>query len=95
MNIEELASLYVTSIEPTLKVVGFIFVAMIALWLFSLMRSGDKKSELLDSIMKGIWAGTVALFTYIGMGLWWVVTFIIRIITIIFASIRDFFTSQV
>lgn len=95
MTAAEFAQFYVTTLEPTLRVVFFILVGIFLIWLFMLMKSGEKKGDIINAIVTGLWKGSVATTMFIGLAIAWVFKFIIRIITVAVASVRDFFTSEV
>lgn len=95
MTIADFANLYVTVIEPTLRILAFAFFVIFIVWLFMLLKSGEKKGDMINAIVMGTWKGIVAVLMFFGAALAWVFKFCVRIVTIVFASIRDFFTSEV
>lgn len=95
MTTAEFAEFYVMTIEPTLRVLFFFLVAIFLIWLFMLLKSGEKKGDIINAIVTGLWKGFVATALFIGAAIAWFFKMIIRIITVAVASIRDFFTSEV
>lgn len=95
MTTTEFAEFYVTTLEPTLRVLFFFLVAVFLIWLFMLLKSGEKKGDIINAIVTGVWKAVVGTVMFVGMAIAWVFKLIVRIVTVAVASIRDFFTSEV
>ena len=93
--IENLAVFYVYFIEPAVKmllvVIGIIFV----LWLLILIKDANKAKDLINSAAIFIWRSVAGSLKFVGLFLWAVVMFVVRLVNIAYASIRDFFASKV
>lgn len=94
MTVAEFANFYVTTIEPVARVGAFIFAGIFIIWFFMLLKSGEKKGDMINAIVTGTWKGIVAVAMFFGLFVQWIFRFFVRIVTVIVASIRDFFTSE-
>ncbi len=95
MTVADFANLYVSVIEPTLRILAFFFFVIFIIWVFMLLKSGEKKGDMINAIMMGTWKGIAAVTLFFGAALAWIFKFFMRVVTVVFASIRDFFTSEV
>ena len=95
MDVETIASLYVNVIEPVGRVLVFALIAIFILWLFSIIQDSGKKKDVLNSLVSGVGKLIVGVFVYTGAALLWFGKFLLRAVTVIFATVRDFFTSKI
>ncbi|PIZ30653.1 MAG: hypothetical protein COY40_04050 [Alphaproteobacteria bacterium CG_4_10_14_0_8_um_filter_53_9] len=95
MEISQLAALYVNFIEPLLKILFFAAIFISVLHIFNAMRDGKKHSEIIGMLFNGLISLLKNIFIYAGKGLAWFAQMLLRIIKLIFASVRDFFTSDI
>lgn len=95
MGIEKLAEFYVYFIEPGIKAFIFLFVVIMLLYVINLARDQKKKADLVTSLfnmmIKLVKGGVVG----VGKLVVFLLKASLKIITIIFASVRDFFTSKI
>lgn len=95
MSAQQLAHVYVTFVEPTLKVVTFLIIVVFVLYIFNTMRDGKKKTELINNIVNGCVKVLTVSFSYAGLALLASAKFLFRLATLVVAAIRDFFTSKI
>lgn len=94
MSISSLAQLYVNIIEPLIHFVGFLILGVLLLATLNILRDGKKKGELLNSALSFIIKMMTKSVTLFGHALLWLAKASFKIITVIYASFRDFFTSK-
>ncbi len=95
MTIAEFAEIYVNYIEPIGKAVILFFVFITVAYFLVVAKDAKKKQDFITGIFSVMWQGVAAICTYTGLSIWWVVRMLMRIITVIFATVRDFFTSKI
>lgn len=94
MTPESLAHLYVNYLLPAGKVLGFLLIVLFALQLINLM-SGSKKFENIDKMFNMIMKIIAALVVSLGRLMMWLGRTLLKIINVLFDTIRDFFTSKI
>ncbi len=92
---EQFAYFYVTFLEPALKFFAFFMIVMAAIWFLNFIHDSKKYGDMAVSVFQGTIKGFVVTVQYIGLGLWWVVMFFVRIVRLFLATLRDFFTSRI
>lgn len=95
MTMAHLADFYVNFIEPFGKLLFFIVIAAFLLFLLNLVRGTSKEANLTNGVVNlvvKILKGTVS---YTGRFLVWSSKVLLKTTVVIFASIRDFFTSKI
>jgi lysylphosphatidylglycerol synthetase-like protein (DUF2156 family) len=95
MSVAEFAALYVHYIEPTLRVLFFLAIIVAVLYFFNMLKDSKKKSELIGTIFNFMVKAVVGGVVGFGKGLLWFVKTMLKIITILFATVRDFFVSKI
>jgi hypothetical protein len=95
MDISRAAYAYVTYIEPALKVAGFAAIVISVLYIFNSLKDGKKNAEFINTAFNFMVKAIVGLFKYSGLAVVWLGKLLLKIIKVIFASIRDFFTSKI
>lgn len=95
MSIDVLAQLYVNTLEPILKFAGLAIVIIILLSMLNILRGGGKNGELVNSAFNFIIKIITKSITWLGYALLWLAKALLKIAHVIFASIRDFFTSKI
>lgn len=95
MTIAHLADFYVNVIEPLGKLLFFIIIAVFLLFLLNLARGTSKDANLTNGIVNMIVSIFKKTVTYSGKLVMWMLKMLLKTITVIFASIRDFFTSKI
>lgn len=93
--IDQLAVFIVDWIIPIGKAF-MLFIIVITVLHFVLMAGeAKKKSELISGLFKAIWGSMFAMVKYTGLGIWWFLRFIMRVLHLFFVTVRDFFTSRI
>lgn len=95
MDISHIAYIYVTYLEPLLKILFFAVVLIVVLHLFNSMRDGKKHSDIISFAFNGMLSLIKGVFLYAGLILAWMGKMLLKTIKLIFASVRDFFTSDI
>ena len=95
MDISNLAYVYVTYLEPLLKVLFFLTILIVVLHIFNAMRDGKKHSDLIGMAFNGLVSVIKNIFVYVGLAVAWFGKMLLKVIKLIFASVRDFFTSDI
>jgi hypothetical protein len=95
MNIADLAVFYVDVIEPVLKFCAFLVIAIFLLYLLNMLRDAKKKTDLINGAFNFIIKLATKTVSVSGRIVVWTVKVLLNIIRVIFASIRDFFTSKI
>jgi len=92
---EQFAYLYVSFIEPALKFFLFFLIVMAAVWFLNFIHDSKKYGDLAVQVFQGTIKGVVLTFQYLGLAIWWVVMFLVRLVRVFVATLRDFFTSRI
>jgi hypothetical protein len=95
VDISALAKIYVDVIEPSFKFIALLFIIMLLFQFIGLMTDSKKKSEMVGSAFSFIIKIIKGALVYTGHAIWWLTKVSLKIMTVIFASIRDFFTSKI
>ena len=93
--IHTLANLYVNVLEPALKVLLVVFAVAFVLYLFNLLRGGDKKNDLITAVVNGVVKITVKTVQLIGKSILGGFKLLLKTSRVIFATLRDFLTSKI
>lgn len=95
MDISRAAYAYVTYIEPSLKVLAFAAIVVVVLYIFNSLKDTKKNTDLINKTFNLMVKGFVGIFKYTGLFIVWLGKLLLKITKVIFASIRDFFTSKI
>jgi hypothetical protein len=95
MTLQDFAALYVNYLEPFAKIAFFVIIAIVVMWFIIMVRDDDKRTGLITNSFDFLWKSVVATVTYGALGIWWGIKMLMRIVTVIFATVRDFFTSKI
>lgn len=95
MSIQYIAELYVDFIEPALKGLLFVVIVVVLLYFINLIRDSKKKTDLINSMFSIIIKVISRALFWVGGALVWLAKMLLKTITVIFAAIRDFFTSKI
>lgn len=95
MTIAQLAEFYVNVLEPLGRFLFFIIIAVFLLYLLNLVRGTSGESNLSNNVVNLIFKSFVKTMNYTGKLVLWIFKLLLKTITVIFASIRDFFTSKI
>ena len=95
MTIEWIAFLYVNYLEPIGKVLFYLFLVMVLLYIINVIRDGKKKTELVSKLISLIFSMIVKAFVVCGNFVKWIAKMLLNGIKLIWASIRDFFFSPI
>lgn len=88
------AEIYVNYIEPALKVFIMFLVVMAVLAFWAKVKDG-KLLDMAGSVFEGTLDYTYKAILYTGLGIWFLIRSIGRIIHVVFATVRDFFISRI
>lgn len=95
MTIQYLAEFYVNFIEPALKAAVFIVIVVVLLYIINLIRDSKKKTDLVNSLFSLIVKLITGAVVWVGGVAVWLVKMLLKTITVIFAAVRDFFSSKI
>jgi hypothetical protein len=95
MDVERLAFIYVHILEPALKVLAFLVLVVTVLYIFNAIGDSKKKTDFVNSMFNLLMKSVVVLFTGLGrLGLI-LGRLLLRVFTLLVATVRDFFTSKI
>lgn len=84
----------IVTFEESWRWIAFLLILLLIVWMVNLMRDPDKLMGLIPQIFTGIWKA----MHFMGLALYEVGKFtfmaISRVLTVTFATIRDFFISR-
>ena len=95
MTIEQFAQLYVYYVEPFLKVIVICAVVVTLLQVVNVVAGGDKKFVLVDKAFNLMIGSFVTMAVFSGKSAVWFAKTLLRILTVLFDTVRDFFTSKI
>lgn len=95
MTIAEFAQLYVDYIEPIGKIFLFLLAIAACVMLLSYVKDREKLSDIATQFVMFFWLIFSKLAIWTGMALWWLLLFIMRAVSLIIATVRDFFVSRI
>lgn len=95
MTVEQFANLYVYYIEPLLRATILIALVVTLLQVVNVVAGGDKKFVLVDKAFNLMVKFFIVLFVSSGRLVAWLARSLLRIIAVLFDTIRDFFTSKI
>lgn len=95
MTMAHLAEFYVNIIEPFGKLLFFIIIVVVVLFLFNLIRGTSKDANLTNGVVNMLVRFLKGTVTYTGRFVVWLGKVLLKTTIVIFASIRDFFTSKI
>lgn len=95
MTIEQAAQIYVDYVDPALRVLLFFVIAVFLLYMLSVIRDGKKKTDVINATFNFIIKFITKTISFMGKLLLFIITLLRKTITVIYASIRDFFFSRI
>lgn len=95
MAIQELAALYVNYVEPALRVLFFLVVVIVVLHIFHIVKGGKPGEGFASKSFGFMINGLVTMIKSVASGAWWSLKSMLKVITILFATVRDFFVSKI
>lgn len=93
--IHTIAEIYVNFVEPAAKVLLVVFAIAFVLYVFNLLRGGDKKNDLVTAVVNGTVKLVVKTVQLIGKAILHSLKMLLKTTSLIFATLRDFFTSKI
>ena len=93
--IHALAVFYVNILEPALKVLAVVFAIVFVLYVFNLLRGGDKKNDIITVVVNGMVKMIVKSVQLVGKSIVTSVKVLLAASRVIFATLRDFLTSKI
>jgi len=95
MTIERAAEIYVNIVDPALRIGLFVVIAVFLLYFLNLLRDGSKKTDMVNGLFNLIIKTITKTVTLTGKVLLFILSTLRKTITVIFASLRDFFISEI
>lgn len=95
MSIELFADLYVTYIEPALKIFAAFMLVMAVIYVLQFIKDPKRQIDIATQFFQFINRAIVAVFLGVFHGVTWICKFIWRTLSIIFGTLRDFFISRI
>lgn len=92
---EIIAEFYVSYVEPGAKIFAFIFAILLVIWLVDMMRQPGAHLQMAGTVIMFVWNAVVKTFVWIWMAILFIFNMILRGIRLVFATVRDFFTSKI
>jgi len=93
--LSSIASFYVNVIEPTLQVLAVAALVIIVLYLLNLLRGGDRKGDLITVVVNESFKFIFRFIVLIGKSLILLARMLLNTSRVIFATLRDFFKSEI
>ena len=93
--VHTLAEIYVHFLEPALKVLAVIIAVALVLYLFNLLRGGDSKGGIASYVVNATFKTIAKSIKLIGVGIAKSAKMLLKITSLILATLRDFFTSKI
>ena len=94
MNLAEMIAKVVVIGQEAVKYVGLFMGIMAILWVFQLMKDPKKQFDLAMNLFKSIFIWIWKFILFIWMGILFIFNMILRVISVTFATVRDFFVSK-
>ncbi|MCP4354910.1 MAG: hypothetical protein GY793_04620 [Proteobacteria bacterium] len=91
--VENVAALYSFGREA-LQYLALFMGLMAILWIFQLMKDPAKQFDLAMDLFKSIFVWIWKVILFIWMGVLFVFNMILRVVSVTFATVRDFFVSK-
>lgn len=95
MTIADFAEFYVNVLEPVLKFLIFFIIAVFLLYMLNVMRDTKKKGDLVTVMVNFITKSITKSVVLAGKVLLWCSNMLLKSITVIYTSIRDFLFSKI
>lgn len=95
MSPETLAYLYVYYIEPTTRVLAWVALLVAVLYVLNMLTDGKKKGEIINMLFNLMVKGTKTVFLVGGKSILIATKMLLRTLTVLIDTVRDFFTSKI
>lgn len=95
MSAQSIAYLYVYYLEPMFKVAVWLGLLVVVLYIVNMITDGKKKGDIINSLFSTMVSMIKGVFIYGGKGILVTGKLLLRIITILIDTVRDFFTSKI
>ncbi|RYG62144.1 MAG: hypothetical protein EON60_00945 [Alphaproteobacteria bacterium] len=93
--IDTIARLYVNVLEPGFYILLVILLAVFVLYVINLLRGGGAKDDILSNVVNGTIKMIVKSVHLIGKALLAGCKMLLKTISLIFATVRDFLKSEI
>ncbi len=93
--LSSIAIFYVNVIEPTLQVLAVVAVVIGVLYLLNLLRGGDRKNDLITLVVNEFFKMIYKTIVLSGKAVVAVAGMLLKTSRVIFATLRDFFKSEI
>jgi hypothetical protein len=87
------AKLYIIG-ESMIKYILLFMGIMTIIWLFQLMRDPKKQFDLAMDLFKNIFVWSWKAILFLWLGILFLGTMLLRVVSVTFATVRDFFVSK-
>jgi hypothetical protein len=93
--IEQFAYIYVNYLEPTGKVLFYLFIALVLFYIINVIRDKKKLSDGVSYLISFIIKSIIAILVMCGNLVKWIAKKLLNGIKLIWAAVRDFFFSSI
>lgn len=93
--IERIAVLYVSVIEPGLKILLVVILIAFGLYVFNFLRGGESKGNLISGLVNIIVKSIIKTVQLAGKALLGSIKLLLNTSRVIFATVRDFLKSEI
>lgn len=93
--IDSLAHFYVNIIEPGFSILLIILLVVFVLYLINVLRGGGSKDDILSTVVNGMIKMIVKSVQLVGKALLGCFRMLLKTISLIFATVRDFLKSEI
>ncbi len=95
MTVEQFANLYVYYLEPALRAILIIALVVTLLQVVNVITGGEKKFAIVDKAFNLMLKSFVIFVVGMGRFLVWLGKVLLKTFTVLFDTVRDFFTSKI
>jgi hypothetical protein len=95
MTIADFAAFYVHYVEPTFRFVALAVVIIIVLHIFNMFRDSKNQNQFVEKAFSLMINGAISAVVGTSKGLLWFAKTMLKITTVLFATVRDFFVSKI
>lgn len=93
--LSSIATFYVNVLEPTLQVLAVVALVIGVLYLLNLVRGGDRKNDLITVVVNEFFKLIYKTIVLMGKSVVALALMLLKTSRVIFATIRDFFKSEI
>ncbi len=93
--IDSFAHFYVNVIEPGFSILLIVLLVVFVLYVINLLRGGGSKDDFLSTVVNGMIKMIVKSVQLVGQALLASLRMLLKTISLIFATVRDFLKSEI